>query len=139
MLQLQNKQNELKKIFSSSPSRELLYQQIMNFGKKLSPFEESWKTQDNLVLGCQSVMYLKTIYKDGKLTFFAASDALISAGLASLLIFVYSGEAPETVLTSPPKFLEELGIIESLTPGRANGLASLYFKMKQEAVKHLAY
>lgn len=138
MLLLQNKQDELKKIFSSSTSREVLYQQIMNFGKKLPPFEESWKTQENLVLGCQSVMYLKTIYEEGKLTFFVASDALISAGLASLLLFVYSDETPETVLTSPPNFLEEMGIIESLTPGRANGLASLYFKMKQEAVKYLS-
>lgn len=123
--------------FSSLPSREALYGEIMAWGKKLSPFDPAWKTEENRVAGCQSVMYLYSHLEGPQVIFYAASDALISAGLAALLIEVYSGEPAETILLSPPQFLEDLGIPSVLTPGRANGLASLYLKMKQEALRHL--
>ncbi len=109
----------------------------MAWGKKLAPFDPAWKTEENRVMGCQSVMYLYNRLEGSRVFFYAASDALISAGLAALLIDVYSGEPAETILLSPPQFLEDLGIPSVLTPGRANGLASLYLKMKQEALRHL--
>jgi cysteine desulfuration protein SufE len=123
--------------FRALHSQEMLYQKIMEWGKKLPSFEPAWKCEENLVPGCQSMMYLFTQLKGQHLYFYAASDALISAGLAALLIDVYSGEPPETILLTPPDFLEELAIPSALTPGRANGLASLYLKMKQEAVRFL--
>lgn len=127
----------LKKSFSLCSSTEEIYQKIMDWGKQLPPFQPEWKTEANLVHGCQSVMYLHASSIKGKVFFAASSDALISAGLAALLIEAYSGETPETILTTSPTFLEELGISTSLTPGRANGLSSLYLKMKQEALKFL--
>lgn len=123
--------------FSSLPSREALYGEIMTWGKKLTPFDPAWKTEENRVTGCQSIMYLHSRLDGTNVVFYASSDALISAGLAALLLEVYSGEPAETILLSPPQFLEELGIPSVLTPGRANGLASLYLKMKQEALRHL--
>ncbi len=129
------KKNALKDLFLTCSTNEERYQKIMEAGKKLLPFPENWKCREALVPGCQSVMYLHASYENGLLTFMAASDALISAGLAALLIQFYNGEPPEMVLKHPPTFLEEWGIISSLSPSRANGVASLYMKMKQEALK----
>jgi cysteine desulfuration protein SufE len=127
----------LKGEFASLPSREILYQKIMEWGKKLPHFDPLWKSEENRVLGCQSQMYLVSEVIEGKIYFYASSDALISAGLAALLIAIYSGQSAETILTTPPSYLEELGIPSALTPGRANGLASLHLKMKQEVITHL--
>lgn len=109
----------------------------MEWGKQLPSFQAEWKVEKNLVPGCQSVMYLHAAFKEGKIYFAAASDALISAGLAAIMIEAYSGLEPEAILKTPPTFLDELGIPASLTPGRANGLASLFLKMKQEALSFL--
>lgn len=129
--------HQIKESFSSCQSQEEIYQKIMEWGKQLAPFKAEWKTEANLVLGCQSQMHLHAEMREGKIYFAAASDALISAGLAAIMLEAYNGQTPETVLKEPPTFLDELGIPASLTPGRANGLASLYLKMKQEALKQL--
>jgi cysteine desulfuration protein SufE len=134
---MMHKIEALKLQFAALDSKEALYQKIMEWGKRLPPFDPAWKREKNLVPGCQSIMYLHTEYRAQNLHFYAQSDALISAGLASLLIQVYSGEPPETILITPPTFLEELGIPSALSPGRANGLASLFLKMKQEALHSL--
>lgn len=131
------KQAALKNEFANCPSQEARYQKIMELGKRLPPFETNWKTPDHLVQGCQSLMYLKAQMQNNLVIFNATSDALMSAGLAALLIWVYSEETPEIILKIPPAFLEELGISGSLTPSRANGLAALYLKMRQEALKLL--
>lgn len=127
----------IKESFLTCSTSEEVYQKIISWGRRLPPFKEEWKCEANRVLGCQSLMYLHVELKNGKLFFSAASDALISAGLAALLIEAYNGVAPETLLKTSPAFLEDLKIPASLTPGRANGLASLFLKMKQEALHHL--
>lgn len=129
----------IKESFSDCTSPAMKYQRIMQWGKKLPPFDAKWRTEGNLVSGCQSKLYLHTIEIKQRIYFSAESDALISAGLAALLIEAYNGETAEAILTSPPQFLDELDIPLSLTPGRANGLASLYLKMKQEALKYLSF
>jgi cysteine desulfuration protein SufE len=131
------KQEEIKQFFSSVTTQEAKYQKIIELGKELHPIDACYKTEAYLVKGCQSLMYLHTSYQEGLLLFQAASDALISAGLAQLLIKVYSGETPETVLKCPPHYLNTLGIASSLSPNRANGLYSLHLKMKQEALRFL--
>ena len=80
-------------------------------------------------------MFLITSINGDKMRFQADSDALISAGLAHLLIMVYDNESPETVLKCPPSFLDNLKIPSSLSPSRANGLYSLHLRMKQEALQ----
>lgn len=127
----------LKRKFENLSSKEALYQKIMEWGKKLAPYDPAWVDEKHRVVGCQSVMYLHSTCEQGKMCFYAKSDALISAGLAALLLEVYNGESPETLLTAAPTFLDEIGIPSALTPGRANGLASLHLKMQQEALAHL--
>jgi cysteine desulfuration protein SufE len=132
-----SKQEEVKKLFDRCTSEDLKYQKIIELGKALPPFPESEKIEANFVNGCQSIMYLHTKMDKGLLYFSANSDALISAGLAAILVRVYSGEMPEVILKCPPDYLESLGIGASLTPNRANGLYSIHLKMKQEALKFL--
>lgn len=110
------------------------YNFLIDFGKKLPPFEQKYKIEENLVKGCQSQLFLRAEMKEGKIFFSATSDALISAGLAALLTFVYSGEGAESILSTPPAFLTELGIYASLSPNRSQGLAHIYLKMKMFAI-----
>ena len=128
-----HKQDEIKKIFAACSSPESRYEKIIELGRQLPPLHSSARIPDNLVPGCQSIMYLESILKDGKIYFNADSEALISKGLAALLIKAYSGETPETILKCPPTFLTDIGI--SLSPARSNGLASLFLKMQQQAAK----
>lgn len=131
------KQNNVKKIFSESADEQEKYEKIIALGKENPQLDAQYKTPENKVHGCQSTMYLHSSFKNGKVYFEAESDALISSGLASILIMVYSGEAPETVIKCPPDYLEDLGISASLTPSRANGLYSIHLRMKQDALKYL--
>lgn len=131
------KQNEMRTLFSSCNSEDEKYKKIIEMGKKLPPLGSQYKIPENIVKGCQSVMYLRSTIENSKMHFEAASEALISAGLAALLIYVYDGESPETILTCPPAFLEDLGISASLTPSRASGLYSVHLRMKQDALKFL--
>lgn len=130
------KQEEIKRLFAACPSLEEKYEQIIAMGKKNPPVPADYKVPENLVAGCQSQMYLKTILENGVLRFYAESDALISSGLAAILISVYNEEPPEVVLKCPPTYLEELGVQASLTPNRSNGLYSIHLKMKQDALKY---
>lgn len=128
------KQEELKSMFLKCASDDEKYEKIIDFGRQQPHLPPEDKTAENIVKGCQSTMYLSAKMDHGKVIFEAESDALISAGLAALLVKVYSGETPETILKCPPKFLEEIGINASLTPSRVNGLYSVHLRMKQEAL-----
>lgn len=133
------KQNQIKKIFLACPSEEAKYEKIIELGRQQTPLIEIYKIPENLVKGCQSQVYLHTYWggDEDTIMFETESDALISAGLASLLTQVYSGETPEVILKCPPTYLEEIGISSSLTPNRASGLYSMHLRMKQEALKML--
>lgn len=131
------KQESVKQLFLNCADEQEKYEKIILLGKGNPPLEEHYKIPANKVVGCQSTMYLHTTFFQGKVYFQAESNALISSGLANLLIKVYNGEIPEVILKCPPDYLEELGISASLTPSRANGLYSIHLRMKQEALKCL--
>ena len=131
------KQKEVKNLFSDCSTEEEKYLKIIEIGRESTPLASKYKVPENIVQGCQSTLYLRSYMADGVVMFHAESDALISSGLAALLIRVYSGETAETIIKCPPDFLEELNIHASLTPNRANGLYSLHLRMKQEALKFL--
>ena len=131
------KQEEMIQLFSKCASQEEKYEVIIGLGRKAKGLAPEYKTSENLVKGCQSTMYLRSWSDDGKVYFQGESDALISAGLAELLLAVYSGETAEAILKCPPDYLETIGISASLTPNRANGLYSIHLRMKQEALKLL--
>lgn len=131
------KQERVKLLFSSCVTAELKYIKIIELGRTLPPLADSLKTEDRLVKGCQSRMYLISNFSEGKVLFQLDSEALISAGLGALLLFVYHEETPEAILSCPPLFLEDLEIHNSLSPSRSNGLASLFLRMKKEALNFL--
>lgn len=132
-----NKQKRLKKIFNDCSTPEAKYQKIIELGKSLAPYPDSARSPENLVKGCQSLMYLHAERTSDVIIFLAESDALISRGLAALLLLIYNGEPPEVVLTCPPTLFEEIGIYAALSPSRSNGLASLFLSMKQRALSLL--
>ena len=131
------KQASVKSIFENIPSAEGRYEKIIEFGKTLPKLNDEFKTPAHLVSGCQSQTYLKAFAENGLIYFEVGSDALISAGLAALLLNVYNGETAETILKCPPQFIDDIGISASLTPSRANGLYSIHLRMKQEALRLL--
>lgn len=132
-----DKQQRLTALFAACPSEEAKYQKIIELGRQLTSFPLQHKSPINIVKGCQSIMYLHSERCGDQIIFTAASEALISAGLAAILINVYSGETAETILKCPPLYLEHLGLHASLTPSRANGLYSIHLRMKQDALKCL--
>ncbi len=131
------KQARLKKVFSTLKTWEERYSHVIEMGRALPSIAKEDQVEENRVKGCQSTLYLKVDCIDGHLKLQASSDALISAGLASLLIEVYNGEPPEVVTQCPPLFLKEISLLDALSPGRANGLKSLYQKLQQECLKWL--
>ena len=130
------KQEVMIREFASCTTREALYNKIIALGEQLPlwPIEE--QKEELRVIGCQSKLYLKAELREKKIFFSAMSDALISSGLAALLLPIYSGEAPGVVLLCPPHHLKALNIVGSLTPNRANGLYSIYRAMQRHAVAH---
>lgn len=134
----QEKQEELKKQFLTLNTMEERYEKIIEMGRILSPFPKEEQREENRVKGCQSVLYLKITLHKGKMKILTFSNALISSGLAALLVFIYQNEPPITILRHPPIFLKEIGILEALSPGRSNGLRNLYQKMQQNAAKFVA-
>lgn len=113
------------------------YEYIIELGKKLDSFPENKKTDDRLINGCQSRVWLDWEVKNGKLYFTADSDAIITKGIISLLISVYSGRSAEEIAGDDFSFLEELGLKENLSPTRANGLESMVETIKRAAKENV--
>ena len=109
------------------------YEYLIELGKALEPFPEEKKTEDRLIKGCQSRVWLDAELRDGRLYFQADSDAIITRGIISLLIGVYSGETPEAIAADDFGFVSEIGLKDNLSPTRANGLVSMI-----ETIKKLA-
>ncbi len=113
------------------------YEYIIELGKKLDSFPEAKKTDDRLIKGCQSRVWLDCEVLDGKLVFTADSDAIITKGIISLLIGVYSGRSAEEIAGDDFGFLEQIGLKENLSPTRANGLASMVETIKTVALNNV--
>lgn len=109
------------------------YGYLIELGKKLEPFPEVFKTEDRLIKGCQSRVWLNAELRDGALVFTADSDAIITKGIISLLIEVYSGRKPDEIAADDFGWVEEIGLKENLSPTRAGGLASMIERIKEIA------
>lgn len=114
------------------------YEYLIDLGKNLAPYPDSSKTDDRLIKGCQSRVWLDYQMKDGKLCFTADSDAIITKGIISLLVSIYSGRTPEEISSSDFSFIEKIGLKENLSPTRANGLASMIATIKAVALENSA-
>lgn len=114
------------------------YEYLIDLGKNLAPYPDLSKTDDRLIKGCQSRVWLDYQMKDGKLWFTADSDAIITKGIISLLVSIYSGRTPEEIASSDFSFIEKIGLKENLSPTRANGLASMIATIKAVALENSA-
>ena len=110
------------------------YEYLIDLGKTLEPYPEEKKTDDRLIKGCQSRVWLDYRIEEGRLYFNADSDAIITKGIISLLIGIYSGRTPQEIAGSDFSFIEKIGLKENLSPTRANGLASMIATIKTAAM-----
>ncbi|MBP5567463.1 MAG: SufE family protein [Bacteroidales bacterium] len=113
------------------------YEYLIELGKNLEVFPVELKTDDRLIKGCQSRVWLDVKAEDGKLFFRADSDAIITKGIISLLIQVYNGRTAAEILGDDFSFVEEIGLRENLSPTRANGLNSMIETIRKEAEKNV--
>lgn len=109
------------------------YEYLISLGKDLEPFDDALKTDDKLIKGCQSRVWLDCKESDGRLFFKADSDAIITKGIISLLIGIYSGRTKTEIAGDDFGFVEQIGLRENLSPTRANGLASMIATIKKFA------
>ena len=109
------------------------YEYLIELGKSLDSFPAEKKTEDRLIKGCQSRVWLDAETRDGRLYFSADSDAIITKGIISLLISVYSGRMPEEIAADDFGFVSQIGLKENLSPTRANGLVSMIETIKRIA------
>ena len=105
------------------------YALLIDLGNSLPPIEEKYKTNENLIEGCQSRVWLQADYRDGRIWFEAESDAIIVKGIVSLLVRVLSGRTPDEIL-----FIDRIGLTEHLSPTRSNGLLAMVKQMRMYAL-----
>jgi len=109
------------------------YEYLIDLGKNLAPFPDELKTGDRLVKGCQSRVWLDAEEQGGKIIFRADSDAIITKGIISLLVSVYSGRRAEEIAGDDFSFIDRLGLKENLSPTRSNGLVSMINTIRETA------
>lgn len=110
------------------------YALLIDLGNSLAPLEEKYKTESNLIEGCQSRVWLQADYVDGKIIFQGESDAVIVKGIVSLLINVLSNHTPQEILDADLYFIEKIGLKEHLSPTRSNGLVAMVKQMRMDAL-----
>lgn len=112
------------------------YSYLIDMGKSLPVIDPKFKTESNLISGCQSRVWLHAIYEDGRLSFTADSDAVITKGIANLLIRVMNNQTVDDILNAEFSFVEKIGLKEHLSPTRSNGLMSMIKQMKLYALAY---
>ncbi len=110
------------------------YQLLIDLGNEQEPLDEKYKTESNLIEGCQSRVWLQADYSDGRIHFSAESDALIVKGIVALLIRVLSDSTPQEILDADLYFIEQIGLKEHLSPTRSNGLMAMVKQMRMYAL-----
>lgn len=134
---LEEKKNEIIEEFSMFEEWLDKYEYLIELGKGLTGFPEEKKTEDRLIKGCQSRVWLDAEVVDGKLEFTADSDAIITKGIIALLISVYSGRTAGEIAADDFGFVNELGLKENLSPTRANGLVSMIDTISRTAKENV--
>lgn len=127
-------QDEIIEEFSAFDDWMDKYALLIDLGNALPPLDEKYKTESNLIEGCQSRVWLQADYVDGKINFTAESDALIVKGIIALLIRVLSGHTPQEILDADLYFIERIGLKDHLSPTRSNGLLAMVKQIKVYAL-----
>lgn len=131
---IEEKEQEIIEEFSLFDDWMDKYEHIISLGKELPLIEEALKTDDLLIKGCQSRVWLHAKMEDGRVSFTADSDAIITKGIINLLITVLSNEKPDDIVNAELKFIDQIGLKEHLSPTRSNGLVSMVKQMKLYAL-----
>lgn len=111
------------------------YEFLISYGKELAPMDNSLKTDDCLIRGCQSKVWLQATYNGEVMHYQADADAIVTKGIIGLLVRVLNKQKPEEIAKSELKFIDKIGLKEHLSPTRSNGLLSMVKQMKLEAIK----
>ncbi len=127
-------QDEIIEDFSGLEDWMDKYQLLIDLGNDQEPLEEKYKTDQNLIDGCQSRVWIQSDYTNGIITYRAESDALIVKGIISLLIRVLSGHTPDEILDADLYFIDEIGLRQHLSPTRSNGLLAMVKQMRMDAL-----
>ena len=127
-------QDEIIEEFSGLDDWMDKYQLLIDLGNEQEPLDEKYKTESNLIDGCQSRVWLQADYEEGLIRFTAESDALIVKGIVALLIRVLSGHTPQEILDADLYFIEQIGLKEHLSPTRSNGLLAMVKQMRMYAL-----
>lgn len=129
-------QDELIDEFSMFEDWMQRYEYMIDLGKSLPMIDENLKTEDLIIKGCQSKVWLNATLENDKIVFTADSDAIITKGIIAILIRVFSNQKPEDILSANTDFIDEIGLKEHLSPTRANGLVSMIKQLKLYAVAY---
>ncbi|MFL9845876.1 SufE family protein [Flavobacterium rhizosphaerae] len=127
-------QEEIIDEFSMFEDWEERYQYVIDLGKSLPLISEQYKTDDYIIKGCQSKVWLHAEQQNGNVIFTADSDAILTKGLIAIMIRVFSGQNPQDILQADTDFIDEIGLKEHLSPTRANGLVSMIKQIKMYAL-----
>jgi cysteine desulfuration protein SufE len=127
---LTNEMHEIIEEFAMFEDWEERYQYMIDLGKTLPMIDEQFKTDDNIIKGCQSRVWLHAQENDQRINYWADSDAILTKGLIALMVRVLDGEKPEDIVKAKMDFVDEIGLKEHLSPTRANGLLSMIKQMK---------
>ena len=133
-MKIQEIQEEIKDEFSMFDDWEERYQYVIDLGNSLPLINEQFKTEENIIKGCQSKVWLHGEQKDGNVVFTADSDAILTKGIIAILIRVFSNQKPEDILEADTAFIDDIGLKEHLSPTRANGLVSMIKQIKKYAL-----
>ncbi|MDE6011441.1 MAG: SufE family protein [Prevotella sp.] len=134
MMTINERQDEIIEEFQGFDDWMDKYQLLIDLGNGQEPLDGKYKTEQNLIDGCQSRVWLQADYEDGKVRFRAESDALIVKGIVALLIRVLSDATPQEILDADLYFIEEIGLREHLSPTRSNGLLAMIKQMRMYAL-----
>lgn len=134
---IKEKQQEIIEEFNVFDDWMEKYEYIIDLGKDLPLIAPEYKTEDRLIEGCQSRVWLHSEFKNNLMEYTADSDAIITKGIIGLLIQVMNKETPESILKTDLHFIKDIGLQEHLSPTRANGLVGMVKRMKTEALKHI--
>ena len=133
---IQEIQNEIIDEFSIFDDWMQRYEYMIDLGKSLPLINDEHKTEENLIKGCQSKVWVYAEMKDDKINFTADSDAIITKGIIAILIRVFSNQHPKDIIEADTNFIDEIGLKEHLSPTRANGLGSMIKQLKLYAIAY---
>lgn len=136
MSSIQERQDEIIEEFSMFEDWMQRYEYMIELGKSLPLIDEKHKTEENIIKGCQSRVWVYAEMDEDQVDFTADSDAIITKGIIAILIRVFSGQKPEDIINAKTDFIDEIGLKEHLSPTRANGLVSMIKQMKMYAIAY---